>query len=94
MSGDMGSFLSGQVHGDRDQRRGEREQGASQHPLNIEISALIPRERAHQCTIEFICRMGIRIEKATKAITAPIKTIIMGSSSAVSAPMRTFTLDS
>lgn len=91
------SFLSsGQSHGECDQRNGKREQCTRQHPLNQAVELLITwgGRVVHQCTMVFICKMGIRIEKATKAITAPMSTIIIGSSKAVSAPMRTLTLDS
>lgn len=74
----------------------EREQGDGHPPLNQPVR-LLNTGNVHSSphrTIEFICRMGIKIEKATNAITAPISTIIIGSSRAVSAPMRTFTLDS
>lgn len=84
------------------ERRGQGEEGEGDRPLNQSVILLNiillnigdVQGSPHQRTIEFICRMGIRIEKATNAITAPIITIISGSSSAVSAPMRTFTLDS
>ena len=79
-----------------DERGCEREQGEGDPPLNQPVSLLNTGSvhRSPHRTIEFICRIGIRIEKATNAITAPINTIIIGSSRAVSAPMRTFTLDS
>ena len=85
-----------QNEGRANERRGQSEQGAREHPLN-QLVMLLNTGDVHgspQWTIEFIWRIGMRIEKATKAITAPISTIIIGSSRAVSAPMRTLTLDS
>ena len=79
------------------ERGGEREQRGGDGPLNQSVVLLLNSLSVHGSphrTIEFIWRMGIRMEKATKAMTAPISTIIIGSSSAVSAPMRTLTLDS
>lgn len=80
----------------RDEPGGEGEQRTGDQALDetVMLRNTLGFHGSPHRTIEFICRMGIRIEKATKAITAPIITIIIGSSRAVSAPMRTLTLDS
>ena len=73
-----------------DQREPHRQHGGQGGALDPAVERWKRAHRRHRIAL-LICRIGIRIENATKAITAPMATMIKGSISAVSAPIRTFT---